>query len=228
MSDDAYFQTYAYACRALYYAVRSQQANAHIFICTDNYWSPSRGRRYGAKQVIDNFAVHLNKIQKGLKWNLAYHAYSFPLTYTRVWNGYGITNTINTPSVTMKNLKVLTDYIKNTYGSSVRIILSEQGYSSGQGEDLQAAALAYSYYIAACNPMIDAFIIRSYKDDPVEVAQGFLLGIQGKEAFDVFKYMDTSQASQYTDKYLGVIGAGSWSQVVPGYKASRIRSMYRR
>lgn len=228
MSDDAYFQTYAYAFRALYYAVRSQQANAHIFICTDNYWSPSRGRRYGAKQVIDNFAVHLNKIQKGLKWNLAYHAYSFPLTYTRVWNGYGITNTINTPSVTMKNLKVLTDYIKNTYGSSVRIILSEQGYSSGQGEDLQAAALAYSYYIAACNPMIDAFIIRSYKDDPVEVAQGFLLGIQGKEAFDVFKYMDTSQASQYTDKYLGVIGAGSWSQVVPGYKASRIRSMYRR
>ena len=62
----------------------------------------------------------------------------------------------------------------------------------------------------------------------MEVAQGFLLGIQGKEAFDVFKYMDTSQASQYTDKYLGVIGAGSWSQVVPGYKASRIRSMYRR
>lgn len=42
---------------------------------------------------------HLNAIQKGLKWNLAYHACSFPLTYTRVWKGYGITNDINTPSV---------------------------------------------------------------------------------------------------------------------------------
>ncbi len=229
MSDEAYFTTYAYAFRALYYAVRSQQSNAHIFICTDNYWSPSRNRRYGAKQVVDNFAVYLKKIQKGLKWNLAYHAYSFPLTYTRVWNGYGITNNVNTtPSITMKNLKVLTNYIKNRYGSSVRIILSEQGYSSAQGEELQAAALAYSYYIAACNPMVDAFIIRSYKDDPVEVAQGYLLGIQGKQAFDVFKYMDTSRASQYTDRYLGVIGAGSWPQVVPGYRAKRLRSMYRK
>ncbi len=228
MSDNAYFQTYAYTFRALYYAVKSQQANARIFICTDAYWSPSKGRRYGAKQVIDNFAVHLNKIQKGLDWNLAYHAYSFPLTYTRVWEGYGITNTLNTPAVTMKNLHVLTDYIKNTYGPSVRIILSEQGYSSVQGQNLQAAALAYSYYIAACNPMIDAFIIRSYKDDPVEAAQGYLFGIYKKEVFDVFKYMDTSRSSQYTDRYLGVIGANSWSQIVPGYKVQRIRRMYRR
>ncbi len=189
MSDNAYFQTYAYTFRALYYAVKSQQANARIFICTDAYWSPSKGRRYGAKQVIDNFAVHLNKIQKGLNWNLAYHAYSFPLTYTRVWEGYGITNTLNTPAVTMKNLHVLTDYIKKTYGPSVRIILSEQGYSS---------------------------------------VQGYLFGIYKKEAFDVFKYMDTSRSSQYTDRYLGVIGANSWSQIVPGYKVQRIRRMYRR
>jgi len=92
MSTDTYFETYAYAFRALYYAARSQYANAHIFICTDNYWNTSSSRRFSAKQVITSFAEHLNAIQKGLKWNLAYHAYSFPLTYTRVWNGYGITN----------------------------------------------------------------------------------------------------------------------------------------
>ncbi len=227
MSKDIYFETYAYVFRSLYYAIRSQYANAHIFICTDNYWSPSSSRRFSARQTITYFVEHLNAIQKGLKWNLAYHAYSFPLTYTRVWKGYGITNDINTPSVTMKNLQVLTNYIKKNYGSSVRIILSEQGYVSNESETLQAA-LAYSYYIVACNPMIDAFIIRSYVDDPAEVASGYHMGIEGKEAFEMFKYVDTSKSTRYTNRYLSVIGGSSWKKLVPGYKAKRIRTMYRK
>lgn len=228
MSKDIYFQTYAYTFRSLYYAIRSQYANAHIFICTDNYWSPSSSRRFSARQTITYFVEHLNAIQKGLKWNLAYHAYSFPLTYTRVWKGYGITDDINTPSVTMKNLQVLTNYIKKNYGSSVRIILSEQGYVSNESETLQAAALAYSYYIAACNPMIDAFIIRSYADDPAEVASGYHMGIEGKEAFEMFKYVDTSKSTRYTNRYLSVIGSSSWKKLVPGYKEKRLRTMYRK
>lgn len=228
MSDNAYFEAYAYSFRALYYGVRSQYSNAQIFICTDNYWNTSSRRRYSARQVVDFFPKYLNNIQKGLKWNLAYHAYSYPITYTAFWKGYGITNDINTPSITMKNLNVLTDYIRNTYGSSVRIILSEQGFSSAMGQAQQAAAMAYSYYIAACNPMVDAFIIRSYEDHPVEVAQGLRMGIVGKEAFSVFKYMDTAYSAQYTNPYLRVIGANSWEQIVPGYREQRIRKMYRR
>ena len=92
----------------------------------------------------------------------------------------------------MKNLHVLTGYMKKTYGSSVRIILSEQGYSSSWGQANQAAAIAASYYIAACDPMVDAFIIRSYYDHPIEVAQDLSMGIAGKEAFAVYKYMDTA------------------------------------
>lgn len=228
MSEHAYFKSYAYAFRALYYGVRSQYANAHIFICTDNYWNATTSGRFPAKKVVTSFAEQLNKIQKGLKWNLAYHAYSFPISYTNFWKGYGITDNINSPGITMKNINVLTDFIREQYGSSVRVILSEQGYTSTWGETNQAAALAYSYYIAACNPMIDAFIIRSYSDDPVEVAQGLCMGIAGKESFEVFKYMDTPQSAQYTDKYLGVIGAGSWSEIVPGYKKSRLTKMYRK
>ncbi|MEY8392427.1 DUF5722 domain-containing protein [Lachnospiraceae bacterium 45-W7] len=228
MSDKAYFEAYAYAFRALYYGVRSQYSEAHIFICTDNYWNTSSSRRYSAKEVIDLFPQYLNKVQKGLKWNLAYHAYSYPIGFTRFWKGYGITKDINTPSVTMKNLSVLTNYMKKKFGSSMRIILSEQGYSSVGGESDQAAALAYSYYIAACNPMVDAFIIRSYRDNPTEAAQGLRMGIVGKEAFLVFKYMDTASSAQYTAPYLGIIGASSWEQIVPGYREQRIRKMYRR
>lgn len=226
MTDYKYFRTYAYAFRALYYAVRSQYSNARIFICTDNFWNTSPKGGYSAKRLISSFTSHLNSIQKGLKWNLAYHAYSFPLTYTNFWAGYGITNNVNSPYITMKNLKVLTNYIKKTYGSSVRIILSEQGYSSSWGQANQAAAIAASYYIAACNPMVDAFIIRSYYDHPVEVAQGLRMGIHGKEAFEAFKYMDTSKFGKYTNQYLKVIKIKKWSGIVPGYKKSRIYKMY--
>ncbi len=229
MTDEEYFETYAYTFRSLYYGIKSQYANAHIFICTDNYWNAAGRRRYSARQVVTNFTRYLNRIQKGLNWNLAYHAYSCPLTDTRFWNGWGTTGDVwTTPAITMDNINVLTDFIRDTYGPSVRVILSEQGFSSIPGQEVQAAAIAYSYYIAACNPMIDAFIIRSYTDDPVEVDMGLRMGILGKEAFDVFKYMDSKQTFTYTNRYLGVIGAPSWSQIVPGYKENRLWKMYRK
>ncbi len=226
MSEGSYFTTYAYAFRSLYYAVRSQYSNARIFICTDNLWNVSVPGGYSTKHTIDSFHKYLNKLQTGLKWNLAYHAYSNPLTYTKFWEGFGITKNVHTPYITMKNLNVLTKYIKKHYGSSVRIILSEQGYSSTWGQANQAAAIAYSYFIAACNPMVDAFIIRSYYDHPVEVAQGLRMGIKGKEAFTAFKYMDTSKFEKYTKRYLKVIGKKSWKKIVPGYKKNRIYKMY--
>lgn len=228
MSEGDYFYTYTHVFRTLYYAVKSQYANANIFICTDNLWNTSPWGGYSAKYVIYTFATMMKQIQPGVKWNLAYHAYSFPLTNTRVWKGYGITYDDNTPYITMQNLDVLTRHIKKHYGSSVRVILSEQGYSSTGGEKEQAAALAYSYYIAACNPMVDAFIIRSYDDHPVEVAQGLRMGIRGKEAFKVYKNMDAGNSEKYTKKYLKVIGANSWRQIVPRYSRSRLKKMYRK
>ncbi len=228
MSEDAYFQSYAYAFRSLYYGVRSHYANANVFICMDNYWNTAPAGGYTVKHSIASFAKHLNRIQRGLKWNLAYHAYSAPLTYTNFWEGYGITYDENSPYVTMKNLDVLTDYMKRNYRSSMRVILSEQGYASNWGQANQAAAIAASYYIAACNPMVDAFIIRSYRDHPLEAADGMPMGIEGKEAFDVYKYMDTTKTSQYTDRYLGLIKISSWGQLVPRYSKKRLYTMYRR
>ncbi len=227
MSSQSYFNAYAHAFRALYYAVRSQYSNARVFICMDNSWNTSVAGGYTVKSSIAAFVSNLKKIQKGLKWNLAYHAYSAPLTYTNFWDGYGITYDENSPHITMKNLHVLTGYMKKTYGSSVRIILSEQGYSSSWGQANQAAAIAASYYIAACDPMVDAFIIRSYYDHPIEVAQDLSMGIAGKEAFAVYKYMDTKKTFQYTNHYLGLIGITSWNQLVPGFQSRRIYSMYR-
>ena len=53
------------------------------------------------------------------------------------------------------------------------------------------------------------------------------MGIVGKEAFEVFKHMDTKDSLWYTERFLGVIGASSWTQIVPGYQAQWVWKMYR-
>ena len=141
-------------------------------------------------------------MQKDVNWNLAYHAYNQPLSDSQFWSGANasmFTSDANTTTfITMRNIQTLTDYVKNRFGSNTRIILSEQGFSSTYGGQAnQAAAIALAYYKAACNPMIDAFIIRSYKDEAHEVAQGLAMGLKDangkkKTAYNVFKNMDSS------------------------------------
>ena len=138
----------------------------------------------------------------------------------------------STTFITMRNIETLTNYVKSKYGSNTRIILSEQGFSSASGGQAnQAAALALAYYKAACNPMIDAFIIRSYKDEAHEVAQGLAMGLKDangkkKTAFNVFANMDGSNSLKYTEKVLNS-QVGNWKAQVPGYTAKRIFNMYR-
>lgn len=91
--------------------------------------------------------------------------------------------------------------------------------------------MALAYYKAACNPMIDGFIIRSYMDESHEVAQGLALGLKtsngkAKKVYNVFMYMDSSSSLKYTEKILNS-QVGNWKFLVPGYKASRVYKMYR-
>ena len=92
--------------------------------------------------------------------------------------------------------------------------------------------MALAYYKAACDPMIDAFIIRSYKDEAHEVAQGLAMGLKDangkkKTAYNVFKNMDSSNSLKYTEKVLKS-QVGNWKSLVPGYSTGKISSMYRK
>lgn len=176
-------------------------------------------------------------MQKDVNWNLAYHAYNQPLSDSQFWSGANasmFTSDANTTTfITMRNIQTLTDYVTNRFGSNTRIILSEQGFSSTYGGQAnQAAAIALAYYKAACNPMIDAFIIRSYKDEAHEVAQGLAMGLKDangkkKTAYNVFKNMDSSNSLKYTEKVLKS-QVGNWKSLVPGYSTGKIPSMYRK
>lgn len=234
-----YAAIYASAFRMTYNTVTSVYSNARVYISLDHLWNTnSVPGTYPARKMLDSFAASL-KSTGNINWNLAYHPYSSPLTEPRFWankNGQ-LTQSLTSPVINMGNISLLTDYIRSTYGSNTRIILSEQGYTSRQNrkntEALQAAAIAYSYYLTESNDMIDSFIMNRHVDHEVEVAQGLNLGLwttggsslpewaaDKKLSWNVFKYMDTNQSKKVTAFAPAKIGVDSWSELVPGYSKS--------
>lgn len=239
VSFSKFISMYSEAFRCLYNAVKSSRGSSKVFICLDNCWNQKNAFTicYSARSTLESFAAKISDMQKDVNWNLAYHAYNQPLSDSQFWSGANasmFTSDANTTTfITMRNIQTLTDYVKNRFGSNTRIILSEQGFSSTYGGQAnQAAAIALAYYKAACNPMIDAFIIRSYKDEAHEVAQGLAMGLKDangkkKTAYNVFKNMDSSNSLKYTEKVLKS-QVGNWKSLVPGYSTEKISSMYRK
>lgn len=239
VSFSKFISMYSEAFRCLYNAVKSSRGSSKVFICLDNCWNQKNAFTicYSARSTLESFAAKISNMQKDVNWNLAYHAYNQPLSDSQFWSGANasmFTSDANTTTfITMRNIQTLTDYVKNRFGSNTRIILSEQGFSSTYGGQAnQAAAIALAYYKAACNPMIDAFIIRSYEDEAHEVAQGLAMGLKDangkkKTSYNVFKNMDSSNSLKYTEKVLKS-QVGNWKSLVPGYSTGKISSMYRK
>lgn len=204
----SYIKGYANAFRTLYYGVKKTCASSRVFISLDNAWNqPVAG--YTSKAVLDTFVSYICAENPDIDWNVALHPYSAPLTRTDFWNDYSnTTDGYGTRFISMRNIHVLTSYVaylESAYGKepdSIRVILSEQGWTSslGYGEYNQAFAIAFGYYIAEFNDRIDAFIIRAEIDDWAEEQMGLAMGLKYRDeskklAYYVYKYMDTPRVT---------------------------------
>lgn len=232
MKLQAYAAQYAKQFRLVYTAVTSVYANARVYISLSHLWNANPHDSFTARETLEAFVQALGA-QGYIPWNLAYHPYSSPLTEPKFWenkNGM-VTAALTSPVINMGNLSVLTGYIRSTYGSSTRVILSEQGFTSRQKkknvEAEQAAAIAYSYLITEADDMVDSFIMNRHVDHKTEVKTGLNLGLwttsstewadRKKSSWTVFKYMDTSLSEKATDAALPVINITKWSDVIEGY-----------
>ncbi|MDD3277362.1 MAG: DUF5722 domain-containing protein [Lachnospiraceae bacterium] len=224
-------------------ALRTYSPSSKAYISLDHNWTATDTGHAG-KNFLDAFVSRLYEKDSNARWNLAWHPYAPSLRSTVntsmdnlvIWNSSRLTNDLSTPYICGSNLTVLTDYIKNNWGSSHRVLLSEQGFDAAGGhESWQDAFIAYTFYAAQFNDMVDGVMFRSYIDNPDEdgLKFGLLSGsIQELDAasdrgayienhrrpsYDVFKYMDTELADQYTASCRQTIGISSWSQLFPAY-----------
>lgn len=217
-----YVKEYVKAYRVFYNAIKSINAACNIYISLDQQWDRniSGNTNYDTRDVLDEFNRQIKK-EGNIDWGLAIHPYNVPLTSVRIWSTSKYVNdSPDTSMVTMANIGVVTDYMQQeeflTKDGEVRsVILSELGYTSLRGEELQAAAIVYAYKTAEANPYIDSILFSRQTDALEEMVQGLSLGLNNadgthKYAYNVFKYMDTENADTYTDFAKSIIGISQW------------------
>ncbi len=233
MDTESYVEEYAKAFRIFYNAILSINANARLYISIDQQWGKSlySNNGYSSKEIIDEF--NRNITSKGnIDWGVAQHPYNYPLTSAKAWSTAGragtyILDSETTPVISIRNIHVLTDYLQKeeflTDSGEVRhVILSEIGYTSSQGQDLQAASFVYAYKVIEANQYIDSMLFSRETDASLEIAQGLALGINTleghrKSIYDAYKYVDTDQSAAYTDFALRLIGVSSWSEIIQNH-----------
>ena len=214
-----YTAAFTRAFRVFYNAIKSENASAKVYIPIDQRWTYNTDKTgdYDAKDVIDIFASSISDYGN-INWGLAAHPYSFPNGNTAFWNASKhVNHTETTPTITMDNIEVLTNYMqkdsmRDTSGNVRSIILSELGYSSTSGEDVQAAAFAYAYTKMEKNGHIDALMLSRQVDAQEEIsALGLALGLENtggghKKIYDVFKYIDTDKRNEVVSFAYSIVG----------------------
>lgn len=227
---DTYAREYARAVRLFYNGIKSFNANARIYISLDQQWNRnlSSDSSYDSRDLMDAFNECI-KEEGNIQWGLAHHPYSYPMTWPKFWEltgeaGEMVQESEDTSMVTIYNIDVVTNYLqKEEYlmpdGEVRSVILSEMGFTSTYGEDVQAAAFAYAYYIAENNQHIDSMLLSRETDDAGEVAQGLALGLsyqngRRKYIYDTFKYIDTDEKDAYTEFAKNYIGIQDWEEVI--------------
>ena len=231
-SVEEYTREYANAFRIFYNGIKSVNAGANVYISLDQLWDRnlSSTDSYDAKDVLDAFNADIS-LRGNIDWGLAHHPYPVPLTWPKFWampSNYAsmdlVRNSVETPYITIQNIHVLTEYMErseflNPNGEVRSIAITEIGFGSDHGEELQAAAYVYAYKIAESNQHIDMFVLNKQADMAVEIAQGLSLGINRsngshKYIYDVFKHIDTASGDEAAEFAKSYIGISSWSEVI--------------
>jgi hypothetical protein len=211
--------------------IRQQSSWARVYLSLDHHWNirysaGDRHQTFAGREFLEYFA-HRAKSEGDFDWHLAFHPYPENLFKPDFWNDKTATTNSGTPRITFKNLEVLADFMNRPElqyaGRSRRIILSEQGFHTPDGESgelLQAAAYCYAYKKVEALEAIDAFILHRHVDHDGE--GGLLLGLRrnkpvGGEArpkkrlYDCFRLADTPEWESAFKFALPIVGLKSWN-----------------
>lgn len=182
-SNDVFMQEYTNAFRLFYNGIKSENANANVYCCIDHQWARSEASYYiSGKEFVTKFNS-IVKSQGNIDWRLAVHPYNAPLYSPIAWEtGKNVSHSQNTPYITMANIDVLTDFMcspdmLSPTGAVRTVKCSEVGYTSHDGEALQAASLVYAYLVAENNSFIDGLVVSREVDHIGDIAQGMMSGL---------------------------------------------------
>ncbi len=221
---------YLSATRIAHAAVRRHTTWARVYISLEHHWnirfpSGNASQAFAGKPFLDYFAQQA-RAGGDFDWHVAFHPYPENLFEPRFWNDKTALLKADTPRITFKNLEVLPAYLQRAElryaGRPRRIILSEQGFHTPDGDDgerIQAAAYCYAYKKVESLAGIDAFILHRHVDHPHE--GGLRLGLRrfqpGEEnprppklIYNCFRFADTPDWEAAFEFALPIVGRDHW------------------
>jgi len=224
---------YLRTVRLMHGAIRQQSSWARVYLSLEHHWNirfpaGDEYQSFPARAFLEYFGRRA-KEQGDFDWHLAFHPYPEDLFKPDFWNDKSATTNADTPRITFKNLQMLTAFMKSPEmqfaGEPRRIILSEQGFHTPDGEKgeiLQAAAYCYAYKQVEALDGIDAFILHRQVDHAGE--GGLLLGLRRnqlagnelrpkKRIYECFRLADTPQWEKTFAFALPIVGITNWSDV---------------
>ncbi len=208
----------------MYTAVRKYSDVPRCSVSLDHSWqNNNENRGIAAKDFLHLFNDRLNQHRPGIDWCVSTHLYPAQLFDTRIWyDPHNLApNHTGARIVDGSNLWVMTTYIRDTFGSQHRVMLTEQGFTNACGAEAQAACLAYTYYAAYYDPMVDCFLLST------ENAGGNLdFRIAGTLAEQVYTKICNGNAADQkwiADTCLPIIGVSSWAQIIPNWGQERVQ-----
>lgn len=222
---EEYTESLEKSFRTFYNAIKSNYANAHVSFSIDHDWNDNYGlpdKFFNARDIVYKFN-DFAKAGGNYDWGISIHPYPQPLPKVMFWNDqYAKDETAAV--LTPMNLSAITDVMTkeeflDTGGMVRNMGVTEVGFSSYGGEEYQAAAFAYSYYIIDDNKYIDAYLLNRQSDDADSLKSGLAIGIYDrfgnpKLIADVFKNIDSPAGDDYIPKMLEIIGADSLEEAL--------------
>lgn len=216
---------YADAFYNMYSAVRQFTTLSRCSISIDHTWQFNYdGQAIAAKDFLNRVVQRLETKEANIDWCVSCHLYPAVLYETNIWAQTSHSGVVyNAKSdgawfIDGNNLSVMTNYIKSHYGEEHRVMLTEQGFTDYMGTDYQAASLAYSYYAAMYDPMVDCFILNVVDERAADPRLNF--SINGKLAGEIFKKIgngNNADQQWIADTVLPIMGRKSWTELVPNY-----------
>ena len=234
-STDLDFNVNAYvkAFRIFYNGIKSENGSARIYNSIDQEWGRlSNPGCLLARSYLDRFNYYMSR-EGNIDWGLSFHPYNSPLFDPYGWMGQKVwvRNDVTTPYITMQNLNILTTYMQqpaflNPAGAVRSISLSEIGFTSSFGQDLQNASIVFGYLKAVNNPYIDSFMLFRLNDHPHEMLSNIAQGLRNvdgtkKPAYDFYAAMGTPQEAAYAARASAIIGQDVYALVKSGAVLTR-------
>jgi len=211
--------------RALYTAVQSKNSLAKTYFSVSCIFNTPEGG--GSRALIEQLCEAL-AYNGNIPFGIAVNMEAASLLDSAVWEENAADSGLDTAYITVKNPEVLADFLHGEAllfnGEQREILITDFSVSSSSGyngEDIQAAAIAYGYYKAELVNYTVGIIYSSYLDGEngsfgLCTYQNNVNELIKKRAHDVFASLNTDKGAEKTAFALPLIGVNRWEAVTGG------------